>query len=114
MAKKQVVADLIVRREWWNTAISLVSKAAPAMSEHMRVRGAIVIEDFQGIWLGDVPSTLIHTKDAARKVVMRFLIPWNQIVAIGIIDHPAMKPGFAAEAPSNDPHAARRAEPTNV
>ena len=98
MAKKQAVANVLVTREWWNTAISLISKATPATTEHMCVRGPLIGEDLQGIWIGDVPTNVVHAKDTSRKVMMKFLIPWRQIIAIGIIDDPgSMKLGFTAE-----------------
>ena len=68
----------------------------------MRLRGALLQEGPQGIWLGDVPSNLSYAKDPSRNVTMKFLIPWSRIVAIGILDAHAMKLGFAAEAPKED------------
>jgi hypothetical protein len=104
MAKKQVVADVLVNRQWWSTAINLVSSQVEpkAANEYVRVRGPLVSEDHQGIWLSDVPSTLVHAKEPSRKVMMRFLIPWSQIVAIGIIDDAGMKVGFGAETVSKE------------
>ena len=97
MAKAQKVADVLVRREWWYATVARLLMPPPASGtgELHRVRGPLVGQDFQGIWIGDAPSNLQRAKDGSPLFV-HILIPWGQVLALAVIDEPAgIRPGFA-------------------
>jgi hypothetical protein len=97
--KGHPIAYLIVKREWWlNTVGKLMQPYQSGSGELHRVRGPLVNQDIHGIWIGEVPSNLIHLKKPGQPVFMKLFVPWSHIVALGVIDDPAQqKAGFAAE-----------------
>jgi hypothetical protein len=62
----------------------------------VRLLGPFVSQDAAGVWLGEVPANLTQSKRGAQ-VMMSLLIPWQEIVAMGLIEESTgVKPGFAA------------------
>jgi len=90
MAKKKQTALLIVRNEWFTSAAiqhffggqhteTKEADAAPFLL-------APLVDDKHplGVWVGDMTTTAVQRKDG-QQVKMNFMIPWSQILAIGIV-----------------------------
>jgi hypothetical protein len=94
--RRQQIGDVLVHREWWNRSVAkLLRPHKVGTGELHRLRGPLVAQDFQGIWLAEAPSNLVRAKDKSSPVLAQILIPWNQVVALAIIDDPTrLKPGF--------------------
>ncbi len=97
MPKHRNAAFVLVSQTWWSAATPLLA-ANPSRSEAALVRllGPLVSQDAAGIWLGEVPANLTQPKRGPQ-VMMSLLIPWHEIVAMGVIEESTgLKPGFAA------------------
>ena len=97
MPKHRNAAFVLVSQTWWSAVTPLLA-ASPSRSEAALVRllGPLVSQDAAGIWLGEVPANLTQPKRGPQ-VMMSLLIPWHEIVAMGVIEESTgLKPGFAA------------------
>ena len=97
MSKHRHAAFVLVSQSWWSAVAPLLAPS-PNRSQAPLVRllGPLVSQDAAGIWLGDVPANLTQPKRGPQ-VMMSLLIPWDEIVAMGLIEESTgLKPGFAA------------------
>lgn len=117
MAKRRSVADVLVKRAWWNDMAKLLAPHPTfGTSELHRVRGPLVAQDHRGIWLGEAPSNLVRLKDKARApapVLVEIFIPWEHVIALAVLDDPgSVKPGFAVTEVTSDSLTKRTEIPT--
>lgn len=97
MPKHRNAAFVLVSQTWWSAVTPLLAPS-PSRSQAPLVRllGPLVNQDAAGIWLGEVPANLTQAKRGSQ-VMMSLLIPWHEIVAMGVIqESTGLKPGFAA------------------
>src|SRR5438045_901397 len=97
MPKHRSAAFVLVSQTWWSAAAPLLaSGAASSDAALVRLLGPLVSQDAAGIWLGEVPANLTQQKRGSP-VMMSLLIPWHEVVAMGVIEQgTGVKPGFAA------------------
>ncbi len=97
MAQKQT-AIVVVSKEWIDTAVRhLVNHGRESRSTgqtHVITADIEDTADHRGLWLSNVNTSQL-TKDGSN-VTMRFMIPWNFILGLGVVDHSLqVKTGFA-------------------
>ena len=96
MAQKDT-AVVVVSKEWMNSGVHHVANES-RLSEsdgdtHLFIAPLEDALDHRGLWLRDVKSTRL-TEDASS-VTMKFLIPWQFILAVGLIEEGSKVPmGF--------------------
>jgi hypothetical protein len=97
MPKQRNAAFVLVSQTWWSSVAPLLApNPRPSTAGLVRLLGPLVNQDAAGIWLGDVPANLTQPKRGSQ-VMMSLLIPWDQVVAVGVIEESReLKPGFAA------------------
>jgi hypothetical protein len=106
MPKRQQTADVLVNRQWWNDSVALLLSGSRAFGNHQvyRLRGPLVGQDMRGIWLGEAPSNLVHAKNPSKPVLISIFIPWEKVIAFGVIDEPqSVKTGFDAKPVPDTP-----------
>ena len=97
MPKHRHAAFVLVSQAWWAAAAPLLAPSPDGFQAPLvRLLGPFVSQDAAGVWLGEVPANLTQSKRGAQ-VMMSLLIPWQEIVAMGLIEESTgVKPGFAA------------------
>jgi hypothetical protein len=97
MPKHRNAAFVLVSQTWWSAAAPLLAPSPHSpQAPLVRLLGPLVSQDAAGIWLGEVPANLTQPKRGSQ-VMMSLLIPWHEIVAMGLIEQSTgVKPGFAA------------------
>ena len=97
MSKHRNAAFVLVSQTWWSAVTPLLAPSpSVSLAPLVRLLGPLVNQDAAGIWLGEVPANLTQAKRGSQ-VMMSLLIPWHEIVAMGVIEESAgLKPGFAA------------------
>jgi hypothetical protein len=97
MPKHRNAAFVLVSQTWWSAAAPLLApNPHSSQAPLVRLLGPLVSQDAAGIWLGEVPANLTQSKRGSQ-VMMSLLIPWHEIVAMGLIEESTgLKAGFAA------------------
>ena len=97
MSKQRNAAFVLVSQTWWSTVAPLLAPSPrPSTAPLVRLLGPLVNQDAAGILIDEVPANLTRAKGGSQ-VMMSLLIPWHEIVAMGVIEESAgLKPGFAA------------------
>jgi hypothetical protein len=99
MAQKKF-AIILVRREWMNSGVhNLVNEGKPSDSTATHMIVAPLdgdTSDPHGVWLNEITSHQLTTDGSA--VTMRFMVPWSEIIALGIFEEgdAKVKHGFQA------------------
>lgn len=97
MAQKQKTAVVVVSKDWIDTSVRhLINHGQESRSTgdtHIVYADLEDTSDHHGLWLKNIKTTQLM-KDGSE-TVMRFMIPWAFVVALGVIDGVEVKPGFA-------------------
>jgi hypothetical protein len=100
MAQKQT-AIVVVKKQWVNDLRHLLHDGHESRSTddvHLLIGALEDASDLRGLWLKDVPSSILKKDGSAVK--MKVLIPWTNVVGCGIVNEDAEKvaAGFQPEA----------------
>jgi hypothetical protein len=87
MGQKQT-AVVVVSKEWVNSGVHHLTNGS-RLSEstgdtHLFIAPLEDASDHRGLWLRDVKTTRLTEDNSA--VTMKFLIPWQFVFAVGIIE----------------------------
>ena len=97
MSQKQT-AIVVVSKDWIDSAVKhLINDGRESRSTgdtHIVYADLEGSSDPHGLWLKNVKTNRL--KEDGSEVVMRFMIPWAFVVALGVVDHGIdLEPGFA-------------------
>jgi hypothetical protein len=92
-------AVVVVTKDWINTTVRhLINHGQESRSTgetHLVIGDLEGTSDHHGLWLKNVKTTHL-TADGSEVTMVRFMIPWAFVVALGVVDHSTqVEPGFA-------------------
>jgi len=88
MPTKQI-AFIVVRKDWYNSAgiNHLLGNGRESRADgeaHLIMAGDPDLSDHRGVWIPGVVTTAVLNRSDNSPTKMRFLIPWQYILGVGL------------------------------
>ncbi|HEY7450687.1 MAG TPA: hypothetical protein VH702_21195 [Vicinamibacterales bacterium] len=99
LAKKNGMAFVVVQKTWFDHAMKGLTghESGSLINAHVIQAPLDDVTDHRGLWLQDVKSRWVKKTDGSV-VIMRLMIPWQFVLAVGLTDEPAKMPtGFTSD-----------------
>ena len=86
-SKRKGTAFVVVQRTWFNHAMHGLTghESGSEIDSHVIQAALDDVNDQRGLWLRDIKSRWVKATDGSP-VIMRLLIPWQFVLAVGLAD----------------------------